>query len=40
MFTVGPGFALPEPRLGRLTTRVGLEEFYELYACSCPDVEI
>lgn len=38
-FTVGPGSALPEPRLGRSMTRVGLEEYHELYACSCPDVE-
>jgi hypothetical protein len=37
---VGPGFALPEPRLGHLMMWVGSEGCYELYLCSCPDIEI
>ena len=33
IFTVGPGSALPEPRLGYSMTRVGLEDRYELVVC-------
>jgi hypothetical protein len=37
---VGPGFALPEPRLGCLILGVELEDCYELYLRSRSDVEI